>query len=70
MFLIVILIFQFFIEIKSQCRSVTTASKPPGVPLSSFTPGSLIFEDNFDNFDFIKWQHALALSGSGVSSNK
>lgn len=69
MFLIVILIFQCFCEIKtiSQCSiSVTTASRPAGVPLRSFTPGTLIFEDNFDNFDFIQWSHALSLSGSGV----
>lgn len=69
MFLIVILIFQLFIEIKtkSPCSiSVTTASKPAGVPLSNFTPGSLIFEDNFDSFNFIQWSHALSLSGSGL----
>lgn len=45
--------------------SVTTAS-------GAFAPhricsGDLIFEDEFDRFDFRKWQHENTLAGGGVS---
>lgn len=29
--------------------------------------GKLIFEDNFNNFDFKKWSHENTLSGGGVN---
>jgi len=32
-------------------------------------PGELIWEDNFDSFDFDSWQHEITMSGGGVSPN-
>lgn len=34
-----------------------------GVPAA---PGALIFEDNFDKLDLLKWQHEKTMSGGGV----
>lgn len=44
--------------------SITTASGP-FAPRGPFRPGQLIFEENFDEIDFEKWQHELTLSGGG-----
>lgn len=45
--------------------------KPVTYEFKSFTgticSGDLIFEDNFDFFDFKKWEHENTLGGGGVS---
>ncbi|KAL1375963.1 hypothetical protein pipiens_004544 [Culex pipiens pipiens] len=49
-----------------ECKtpSVTTASGAL-VSRSSFCPGELIFEDNFDTLDLERWQHEKTLGGGG-----
>ena len=33
--------------------------------LLALTSSKLVFEDNFDRFDFKKWKHELTMSGGG-----
>lgn len=47
-------------------KSITTASGSHALP-GTYCRGQLIFEDNFDDFDFRKWQHEISLTGSAVS---
>ncbi|XP_053672077.1 uncharacterized protein LOC128722392 [Anopheles nili] len=50
----------------SECvRSVTTASGALIDRGRTFCSGELIFEDNFDFFDFEKWEHENTLAGGG-----
>ena len=54
---------------QSECvRSVTTASGSLIDRGRTFCSGELIFDDNFDFFDFEKWEHENTLAGGGVSS--
>lgn len=48
-------------------KSVTTASGTHA-PSGEYCRGQLIFEDNFDVFNFRKWQHEITLTGSAVST--
>lgn len=45
--------------------SETTATGTYYTPPSKLCPGDLIFEDNFDTFDTVKWAHEVTLSGGG-----
>lgn len=44
-------------------RTTASGSEAP----STICSGDLIFEDNFDFFDFKKWEHENTLGGGGVS---
>lgn len=44
--------------------SITTASGQ-FAPRGPFRPGQLIFEENFNELNFEKWQHELTVSGGG-----
>lgn len=46
--------------------SPTTASGSQ-VSGGQYCQGQLIFEDNFDEFNFKKWQHEISFTGSAVS---
>lgn len=46
------------------CNPTPTTAKGTHAP-SNFCSGDLIFEDNFDEFDLTKWQHAVTMAGGG-----
>lgn len=46
-------------------ETITTASGPYAPAKDSFGSGDLIFEEEFDEFDFSKWEHENTLAGGG-----
>lgn len=50
-------------------KSVTTASGTFARKDGYFS-GELIFEDNFNELNFRKWQHEITLTGSAVSTKQ
>lgn len=65
---IIILTFVNLIMCYGACeqKSVTTASGTHA-PSGDYCRNQLIFEDNFDELNFRKWQHEISLTGSAVS---
>lgn len=64
---IVLAFLAFSVSAERDCVPSLTTASGSAAPGGVICPGDLIFEDNFDFFDYGKWSKENTLSGGGVS---
>lgn len=50
-----------------KCQPSLTTASGTHAPRAPFCSGELIFNENFDKFDFSIWEHERTMAGGGVS---